>query len=161
MSQRAKQGVMGISWIIVGIVIISSVIIFGTVKQEDIPYTLPIDNQNVVMYTQPTQTSMPVTIETTLSPKVVMYSDLSVSEDDMTFKLAKEYQESFELFKTKVFVEKKNHGKAYKKFIADIGFIVDEEGKILDASGRKVDPALITCHVMGFFPDRPHIKPNC
>lgn len=155
MSQKAKQGVMGFSWIIVGVVIIASVIIFGSVRQQT-SYELA----NVTTE-QLSQTETPLTIEHALSPKVVMYSDLSVEEVDMTFTLEEQYQESFELFRSKIFTEKKNHGKAFKKFIAGIGFVVDENGKIVDASGRSVEPSLITCHVMGFFPDRPHIKPNC
>jgi len=159
MTQKAKQGFMGFSWIIVGIVIIASVILFGNIKQQPIIGAPEIYTDSV---SQPVErTSTPLIVEQALSPKVVMYSDLVVNEEDMTFTLHQDYQESFELFRSKVFTEKKNYGKAYKKFIGDLGFVLDDNGKVIDASGRSVEPSLITCHVMGFFPDRPHIKPNC
>jgi hypothetical protein len=163
MTQRAKQGVMGFSWIIVGIVIIASVVLFGNIKQESFQLQPAITSQVTGLTTAApiVTTSTPLTIEQTLSPKIVMYSDLVVSEEDMTFVLDKQYQEAFELFRSKVYVEKSNHAKAFKKFIGDIGFSINDTGKIIDASGRSVDPSLITCHVMGFFPDKPHIKPNC
>lgn len=154
MTQKAKQGFMGFSWIIVGIVIIASVILFGNLKQQSIIGAPEVSTDSIT-------TSTPLIVEQALSPKVVMYSDLVVNEEDMTFTLHPDYQESFELFRSKVFTEKKNYGKAYKKFIGDLGFVLDDNGKVIDASGRSVEPSLITCHVMGFFPDRPHIKPNC
>lgn len=161
MSQKAKQGVMGFSWIIIGIIIIASVIIFGTVKQSP-SFPMSVSQESVNVISEPTvETTTPLVKEQALSPKIVMYSDLSVEPEDMTFKLYKDYQESFELYRSKVFTEKKNYGKAYKKFIGDIGFTIDDNGMIIDASGRSVDPSIITCHVTGFFPDKPHIKPNC
>lgn len=155
MTQKAKQGFMGFSWIIVGIVIIASVMLFGNLRQQVVMGAPEMISEPV------SRTSTPLTVEQALSPKVVMYSDLVVNEEDMTFTLHPDYQESFELFRSKVFTEKKNYGKAYKKFIGDMGFVLDDDGKIIDASGRSVEPSLITCHVMGFFPDKPHIKPNC
>lgn len=159
MTQKAKQGFMGFSWIIVGIVIIVSVVLFGNIKQQSILSQPELYTDSVSLPIP--RTSTPLIVEQALSPKVIMYSDLVVNEEDMTFTLHPDYQESFELFRSKVFTEKKNYGKAYKKFLGDMGFILDENGKVIDASGRSVEPSLITCHVMGFFPDRPHIKPNC
>jgi dihydroorotase-like cyclic amidohydrolase len=58
-------------------------------------------------------------------------------------------------------MEEKDYAKSFKDFIESIGFSIDKEGRILDASKRTVDPSFINCHVVGFIPDKPYIKPNC
>jgi hypothetical protein len=160
MTQKAKQGVMGFSWIIVGLLIISSVIVFGSVNKPT-EYQLSMENKIVENPTATPLMSVHASLENVSAARVVMYSDLSVDDLDMTFTLQDQYKQSFELFRSKVFVEKQNYGKAFKKFISDIGFKIDDNGNIVDATSRSVSPSIINCHAMGFFPDRPHIKPNC
>jgi len=146
---KVKHSISGAIWLIASVIILGSVVMLNTTT------TTPVLQNNT--YNE----ILSLSDDKLASSRIIMDSFVQQNVEEMTFKLDNSYLKSFELFKSKVFLEKNNHDKAFKQFLLDLGWTVDQDGFIKDKVGNIVDPIKLDCHLLGYFPDKPYIKVNC
>lgn len=144
---KVKHSISGLFWLVAAALMLASVVFLDvsapTSKSNSSTEILSLSDDKMA------------------SSRIMMDSFVQQSIEDITFKLDARYLKTFELFKSKVFLDKKNHDKAFKKFLAELGWAIDEDGLIKDKAGNIVEPTKLDCHVLGYFPDKPYIKVNC
>jgi hypothetical protein len=174
MSTKVKNGAIGSFWGIIGFIILMTVIVIpsynnyyirnveSNIKYFSIPEQSNIQIEKLLESRQEEHKASPIMRQTQLSPRVVLTSSdsININLEELNFKLSDQYKTSIELFKTKA-IEKKSPEKAFKKFIEAFGLSIDENGNIIDVTGNIVSNDNIMCQVVGYFPDKPYIKPNC
>lgn len=158
MTAKAKQSIAGVSWIVIGLISLISVLV---VNFTNISSSIVVAPTAFPEQIQSTGTGTPLMNNRMMSPKIQMQSDSKTDLELLEFKLNPRYELSYQLYQSKVFSIKKRPDKAFKKFIEDLGLSLDENGDIIDGYKQIVTKEMVECQVMGFFPNKPYIKPNC
>lgn len=163
LSAKVKNGLAGSFCITIGFIILLVVLILPTYNDYVAsPNSFSIDTSTISIQNQ-NEKIHPIMSQRQLSTKIIVNSldSINIDMQNLSFKLSDQYKDSIKLFKTKSINYKKNPEKEFKKFIEELGLILNENGEIVDVTGSVISNDFISCQVSGYFPDKPYIKPNC
>jgi len=154
--QYKNNAMLGLMWIVFGILIIVYAVTFSF-------NTLTVDNKTITNESEYVESTSNVLTNRSASPMVIIEPQLTINQNDLSFKLDPAYLQSYEMFKSKTIVSEnsKNTRKQFEEFLDSYGIKIDENGMLVDVRGSVVPSQLIECQVMGYFPGKPYIKSNC